>query len=239
MERWDLYDENRRPTGEIMLRGQAVPEGWYHLTVDLLFLNSRGETLLQRRAKEKEICPDVWSFAGGAVTAGETMAQGCVREGAEELGFTPDISRGRVLYTETGKTYIRDVYLFRQDVPRAAMRLQPEEVQDAMWILPEKIRQDAALWQEMQHVSYMERVYPYLCLESMRIRIPKGEYRHYKGGRYRALGLALHSETLEPMVIYQALYGAGEIWVRPAAMWLETVETQNGLAPRFALEKEE
>ena len=51
MERWDLYDENRRPTGEIMLRGQAVPEGRYHLTVDLLFLNSRGETLLQRRAK--------------------------------------------------------------------------------------------------------------------------------------------------------------------------------------------
>ena len=93
-----------------------------------------------------------------------------------------------------------------------------------MWILPEKIRQDAALWQEMQHVSYLERVYPYLCLESMRIRIPKGEYRHYKGGRYRALGLALHSETLEPMVIYQALYAPFKICARPYNMFMSEVD---------------
>lgn len=239
MERWDLYDENRRPTGETLLRGQAMPQGRYHLVADLLFLNSRGETLLQRRAGNKEILPDVWSFTGGSVLAGETMAQGCVREGTEEMGFSPDLANGRVLYSEKGKTFIRDVYLFRQDVPRAAMRLQAEEVQDAMWLLPEKIRQDQALWREMQHVSYLERVYPYLCLESMRIRIPRGEYRHYKGGRYRVLGLALHSETVEPMVIYQALYGAEEIWTRPAAMWNETVRTQDGPALRFSLEKKE
>ena len=65
------------------------------------------------------------------------------------------------------------------------------------------------------------------------------KYLHFKNKLYQVLAIATHTETGEPLVIYQALYGAGEIWVRPAAMWLETVETQNGLAPRFALEKEE
>ena len=70
--------------------------------------------------------------------------------------------------------------------------------------------------------------YPYLCLESMRIRIPQGVYRHYKGNRYEVQGLALHSETLEPMVIYKALYGAGETWTRPAAMWNEEISLPDG-----------
>ena len=78
-----------------------------------------------------------------------------------------------------------------------------------------------------------EKVYPVLCLESMRIRIPQGIYRHYKGNRYRVEGLALHSETLEPMVIYRALYGTGETWVRPASMWNEWVDREDYHGPRF------
>lgn len=50
-----------------------------------------------------------------------------------------------------------------------------------------------------------------------------GRYRHYKGGEYEVVGLARHSETLEPLVVYRALYGAGGLWVRPASMWQETV----------------
>ena len=53
--------------------------------------------------------------------------------------------------------------------------------------------------------------------------IKPGRYRHYKGGDYQMLFLAAHSETLEPMVVYQALYGEGKIWVRPASMWNEEV----------------
>ncbi len=64
--------------------------------------------------------------------------------------------------------------------------------------------------------------------------IRPGRYRHFKGGEYRVLCVAHHSETLEDMVVYQALYGEGDIWVRPAAMWCETVERDGGLAPRFA-----
>ena len=53
--------------------------------------------------------------------------------------------------------------------------------------------------------------------------IPAGRYRHYKGNEYEVLEIAHHSETLEPMVVYRALYGDREVWVRPAEMWNESI----------------
>ena len=61
----------------------------------------------------------------------------------------------------------------------------------------------------------------------------KGRYRHLKGKEYEVIDLAKNSETLEPMVIYRALYGEGELWVRPASMWNETVERDGVIGPRF------
>lgn len=61
-----------------------------------------------------------------------------------------------------------------------------------------------------------------------------GRYRHYKNLDYRVLGLARHSETLEPLVVYQQLYGERGLWVRPAAMFVETVEVGGKRMPRFA-----
>lgn len=60
-----------------------------------------------------------------------------------------------------------------------------------------------------------------------------GKYRHFKGGEYQLLGIAHHSETMELMVVYQALYGAQGLWVRPAAMWTETVDRDGYHGPRF------
>jgi hypothetical protein len=60
-----------------------------------------------------------------------------------------------------------------------------------------------------------------------------GRYRHYKGRDYQVLGIARHSETLEPLVVYQALYGERGLWVRPAAMFVGTVETGGGSIARF------
>ena len=65
-----------------------------------------------------------------------------------------------------------------------------------------------------------------------------GLYRHFKGGLYRVEGIVRHSETLEEMVVYRALYGEGGLWVRPAAMWNETVTHEGVLQPRFAPVKE-
>lgn len=63
--------------------------------------------------------------------------------------------------------------------------------------------------------------------------IRPGRYRHFKGKEYEVLAIATHSETLEPMVVYRALYGEGGVWVRPAAMWLETVEREGKPYQRF------
>ena len=65
----------------------------------------------------------------------------------------------------------------------------------------------------------------------------KGIYEHYKGNRYELLYIAKHSETLEQMVVYKALYGEGEIWVRPLSMWNEQVEADGKSVPRFRLIK--
>ena len=67
----------------------------------------------------------------------------------------------------------------------------------------------------------------------MNLDIKPGRYRHFKGNEYRVLYLARHSETLEPMVVYQALYGEHGIWVRPASMWNETVERSGQRLRRF------
>jgi len=66
-----------------------------------------------------------------------------------------------------------------------------------------------------------------------RSTIQKGIYQHYKGDRYEVVDVALHSETLEEMVVYRALYGDFGVWVRPLQMFLETVDISNELIPRF------
>ena len=65
------------------------------------------------------------------------------------------------------------------------------------------------------------------------MEIKTGKYRHFKGMEYEVIGVAKHSETLEEMVVYRALYGDGGLWVRPAAMWNETVERDGKTYQRF------
>jgi hypothetical protein len=60
-----------------------------------------------------------------------------------------------------------------------------------------------------------------------------GIYKHYKGNRYKVIGTAKHSETMEEMVVYQALYGEMGLWVRPLAMFNESVEIEGKQVPRF------
>ena len=65
------------------------------------------------------------------------------------------------------------------------------------------------------------------------MELKPGLYRHFKGNLYALIGIASHSETLEPMVVYKALYGEQKLWVRPAAMWSEIVDKDGYHGPRF------
>ena len=69
--------------------------------------------------------------------------------------------------------------------------------------------------------------------------IKKGRYRHFKGGEYRVIGIARHSETLEEIVVYEALYGEGGLWVRPLSMWNEEIERDGKKFKRFEFIEEE
>ena len=60
-----------------------------------------------------------------------------------------------------------------------------------------------------------------------------GKYNHYKGHEYEVIGVAKHSETLEEMVVYKALYGDCGLWVRPLKMFIETVVVEGKSVPRF------
>jgi len=69
----------------------------------------------------------------------------------------------------------------------------------------------------------------------MEKKIKPGIYEHCSGRRYQFIGIAKHSETLEKMVVYKALYGERQIWVRPINMWFEEVEYKKKKTPRFRL----
>ena len=66
------------------------------------------------------------------------------------------------------------------------------------------------------------------------MELKAGKYRHFKGMEYEVIGLARHSETEEPMVVYRALYGEGGLWVRPLSMWNEQVDRDDYHGPRFS-----
>ena len=65
------------------------------------------------------------------------------------------------------------------------------------------------------------------------MKVELGKYMHFKGGMYEVIGIAKHSETLKEMVVYKALYGDGDIWVRPIEMWGEKVLKDGVYIPRF------
>lgn len=72
-----------------------------------------------------------------------------------------------------------------------------------------------------------------MTFEEAKAEILPGRYRHFKGNEYEVIGIARHSETEEPMVVYRALYGEGGLWVRPANMWTETVQRNGKCFKRF------
>jgi hypothetical protein len=62
---------------------------------------------------------------------------------------------------------------------------------------------------------------------------PAGRYRHYKGGEYEVLGVARHSESLEPLVLYRPLYNDSGLWVRPYEMFFGSIDIDGQPTPRF------
>ena len=134
MEYWDAYDKNRNPLGYTIPRGDIADKNVRHLVVHMAYYNAKGEILVQRRADDKELAPGLWALTGGAVIAGETSFQACVRETEEEMGFTPDMATAEIPISFVTRESIVDVYVIRAEVPLSELRLQKSEVAEAAWL---------------------------------------------------------------------------------------------------------
>ncbi len=133
-ELWELMDAQRRPTGVLHRRGDPLPDGLYHLVVDILTVNPRGELLLTLRAAGKRFAGQ-WEITGGAARAGETSREAAVRELREETGLlaSPEellpIAQDRREQSQS----VRDIYLYRCPQERPAVALQAGETEDFRW----------------------------------------------------------------------------------------------------------
>lgn len=134
MEYFDLYDKDRNPTGEVLPRDSAIPEGKYHLVVFCCVFNSKGEMLIQQRQPFKKNWSGLWDLSvGGSVIAGESNRIAIERELEEEIGIKHDFSDARPKLSLYSKDRIYDIFMINIDVVAEDLILQPEEVKQVKW----------------------------------------------------------------------------------------------------------
>lgn len=134
MEYWDIYDENKQPTGRTMQRNDwHMQPGDYHLTV-LAVLHRPDDTfLITQRVMTKSWAPGWWEVSGGGVQAGETSEQAVRREVLEETGIDVSGAKGGLAYTykrvntKEGDNYFVDVYRYELDIQPEDVHLQESE----------------------------------------------------------------------------------------------------------------
>ena len=134
-ELWDLYDIDRRPLNRTIQRGEALPEGTYHLAVGIAVFNTKGDILLTQRAQEKSQYPGCWEIPGGCAQAGETSLEAITRELREETGLTTQPEEFTLLLREDCRTDAHfDIYALTWEGEPEDIRLQAGETDAARWM---------------------------------------------------------------------------------------------------------
>lgn len=148
MELWDLYNERRELTGRDHIRGEEVPQGFYHLVVHIWIRNSKGEYLISQRSADRPAYPLMWECVGGSVTKGEDSLTGALRETKEEVGLTLSSEDGKLVYSVVGRvvngvkfTDIVDVWLFEYNGPVSLDQATTKEVAQTVWMTKEQIKE--------------------------------------------------------------------------------------------------
>ena len=143
MEILDLYNERGERLGRTMDRSNWTKDkDEYVKVVHVFLMNAKGEVLIQQRAFTKEIWPGRWSILGGFVRSREEPEEAVLRETSEEYGVGiseyPRRRIARILQRPRG--VIMDYWLVLADIPIASVVCQPEEVEAAVYVTPEKLR---------------------------------------------------------------------------------------------------
>lgn len=137
MELRDLYDENKKLTGETIYKGQDVPKGRYYITVVVFIQNNKNEFLLQKRVKKKD---GKWATTGGHPVSGETSKQGIITEIKEELGIKVVEENVKLFKTIKTEDDFVDIYFLKEDIDIKEIKIQKEEVEDVKWATIEEIQ---------------------------------------------------------------------------------------------------
>lgn len=132
-EYFDLYTADRRRLGRRIQRGAPIPHGEYHIVVQIMTVNSRGEILLTQRVPQKT-SGGRWECSGGCAISGENSREAAVRELFEETGIRADISEISLEWTLTTDSMLRDFYIVHKDVELERLVLQSTEVCAAKWV---------------------------------------------------------------------------------------------------------
>lgn len=142
MEIWDLYTKYRIKTGKEHIRGEQIPEGYYHLVVHVWIRNKKGEYLISQRAANRPTFPLMWECVGGSVLKGEESVNGAIREVKEEVGIDLAPSQGKKLFSKIRKTFhdIMDVWLFEYDGKIQIDKATTDEVADCKWMSVDEIK---------------------------------------------------------------------------------------------------
>lgn len=134
MELWDIYDENKQPTGRTMKKNDwHMQPGEFHLTVLGVIRRPDGKFLITQRVMTKAWAPGSWEVSGGGVMAGETSAQAIQREIWEETGLDVTDAKGGYLFSyqrinpDEGDNYFVDIYRFDMDVKEEDVHIQTAE----------------------------------------------------------------------------------------------------------------
>ena len=156
MEKRDLYDINRKLTGETIYKGESIPKGKYIIVVLVMIQNSKGEFLIQKRSKQKD---GKYAATGGHVKTGQTSIEGMMEEIQEEIGLTVKPEELECIYSQRfdGGQVFFDLYYMKKDLELSELVLQEEEVESVQWNTIEEI--DDLIKKDMFLINHAEEVY--------------------------------------------------------------------------------
>ncbi len=209
MEKWDLYTKYREKTGKEHIRGEKLPEGFYHLVVHVWIRNHKGEYLISKRSAARPTFPLMWECVGGSVLKGESSMEGALREIKEEVGLDLDPKAARLLFTKIRGSDVRyghkafndimDVWLFEYGGALHLEAATTDEVADCRWMTGSEIRE---LYEEKKLVPTLD--YFFCAVEAGERDYGDIIGKTVRGTVDRPLG-SVHSR--HPEMIYPVNYG--------------------------------
>ena len=134
-EIWNAYDLNRNQLPHLLVRGEPIPQGQFHLCVNVLVRHEDGDILFMRRSSGKDLYPGYWEFgAGGSVLADESSSEAALRELKEETGLVPDSLELFEQRTDVPDQCHFDYYLAQVSGDKENISYQPSETDGHLWL---------------------------------------------------------------------------------------------------------